>query len=136
MDPVVHFELPAEDRDKMVRFYSTVFGWQAQTFGPEMGNYTVVTTTESDQNGRPVAPGTINGGFYMKTDDPMSHAPSVVIGVEDARASMAAIEKEGGTILRGPDEVPGVGYLVIFQDCEGNRLSVLQPLPFSAENAT
>jgi predicted enzyme related to lactoylglutathione lyase len=47
-DPVVHFEMPYEDRDRMVRFYENVFGWKAQKLGPEMGNYVLVTTTETD----------------------------------------------------------------------------------------
>ena len=37
-DPVVHFEMPYEDRDRMVRFYEKVFGWKGQKLGPEMGN--------------------------------------------------------------------------------------------------
>ena len=65
MDPVVHFELPAEDRERMAAFYGSVFGWQTELLGPEMGNYTVVTTTESDGS-RPTTPGTINGGFFLK----------------------------------------------------------------------
>lgn len=40
MNPVVHFELPVEDRDRASEFYSTVFGWEANKLGPEMGNYT------------------------------------------------------------------------------------------------
>ena len=131
MDPVVHFELPAEDRDRMAKFYSTVFGWQSQMLGPEMGSYTVVTTTASDQGGRPTAPGTINGGFYLKTEDPSSHAPSVVIAVEDIQKSVADIEKAGGTILSQPNEISGVGLYASFRDGEGNRMSLLQPLPRS-----
>lgn len=131
MDPVVHFELPAADRERMAKFYSTAFGWQTQMLGPDMGSYTVVTTTESDGGGRPTVPGTINGGFYVKTDDPASHAPSVVIAVADARKAMEAIENAGGKILSGPDEIPGVGSYVSFRDTEGNRMSVLQPLPRS-----
>jgi uncharacterized protein len=59
MNPVVHFEIPAEDRNRMVEFYTRVFGWQAQMLGPEMGNYVVVTTTEVGENGRPKTPGSI-----------------------------------------------------------------------------
>jgi uncharacterized protein len=131
MDPVVHFELPAEDRARMATFYSTVFGWQTQMLGPEMGNYTVVTTTESDQGGRPTTPGTINGGFYLKTDDPASQAPSVVISVDDINKSVEDVKKAGGTILSQPDEIPGVGLYASFRDSEGNRMSLLQPLPRS-----
>jgi|SRR5579859_1323736 len=132
MNPVVHFEIPAEDRNRMATFYQTVFGWQTQMLGPEMGNYTFVTTTESDQSGRPTTPGTINGGFFLKTDDPASQVPSVVIAVDDAQATLSQIEKAGGTILSQPDEIPGVGMYASFRDTEGNRMSLLQPLPPSA----
>ena len=69
MDPVVHFELPAEDRERMAAFYAAAFGWQTEPLGPDMGNYTVVSTTESDGS-RPTTPGAINGGFFLKTSDP------------------------------------------------------------------
>ena len=49
MNPVVHFEMPYEDRDRMASFYTKAFGWQTQMFGPEMGNYVVATTSESDK---------------------------------------------------------------------------------------
>lgn len=128
MDPVVHFELPAEDRERMVAFYAAAFGWQAEPLGPEMGNYTVVTTTETE-GGRPTTPGTINGGFFLKTSDAASQTPSVVIGVQDINASLRAVEQAGGTVAGPPQEIPGVGLYGSFHDSEGNRLSLLQPLP-------
>ena len=70
MNPVVHFEMPAEDRRRMADFYTQVFGWKTQQLGEDMGNYVVATTTESDENGRPKKPGSINGGFFQKTDEP------------------------------------------------------------------
>ena len=83
MNPVVHFEMPAEDRKRMSEFYTKVFGWKAQQLGPEMGNYVVVQTAETDDKGMIKKPGAINGGFYQKTEDPISNYPSVVIGVGD-----------------------------------------------------
>ena len=61
MNPVVHFEMPAEDRKRIADFYARVFGWRMQMLGPEMGNYVVVTTTEPDEKGRPKKPGAITG---------------------------------------------------------------------------
>jgi predicted enzyme related to lactoylglutathione lyase len=52
MDPVVHFEMPAEDRKRMADFYSDVFGREAQMLGEEMGNYVTVTTSETDEDSR------------------------------------------------------------------------------------
>ncbi|HEY3251396.1 MAG TPA: VOC family protein, partial [Ignavibacteria bacterium] len=66
-NPVVHFEIPAENKDRMVKFYETAFGWNAQRLGPEMGNYVIVKTTETDEKGMPKKPGIINGGLFEKT---------------------------------------------------------------------
>ena len=48
MNPVVHFEMPTQDKQRMVAFYAKTFGWKAQMLGPEMGDYVLVTTTETD----------------------------------------------------------------------------------------
>ena len=35
MNPVVHFEMPAEDRERMADFYTEVFGWKTELMGEE-----------------------------------------------------------------------------------------------------
>lgn len=124
MNPVVHFEMPAADRNRMADFYSKVFGWQAQMLGEEAGNCVLVATAESDENGNPKTPGAINGGFFPRTDD--NAAPSVVIAVDDVNAHVKKVAEAGGKILNEPIEIPGVGWYVSFIDTEGNRVSMLQ----------
>ncbi|HVP76472.1 MAG TPA: VOC family protein [Thermodesulfobacteriota bacterium] len=126
MNPVVHFEMPAEDRKRMADFYTKVFGWKTQILGPEMGGYVLATTTESDEKG-PKRPGAINGGFFQKSDDKPAQYPSVVIFVEDIKKHMKKVEKAGGKVLGEPWDIPGVGLYVSFMDTEGNRVSMLQP---------
>ena len=127
MNPVIHFEMPAEDRKRMSNFYTQAFGWQTQQLGAEMGEYVLATTTESDENGRPKNPGTINGGFFQKTNDMPSQYPSVVIGVQDIKEQMKKVQSAGGKVLGEPMEIPGIGWYVSFFDTEGNRVSMLQP---------
>ena len=127
MNPVVHFEMPAEDRKRVADFYTNVFGWQTQMLGPEMGDYVLATTTETDKTGRPKTPGAINGGFFPKSDDRPAQYPSVVIAVDDIHAHMKRVEAAGGEVLGEPMEIPGVGQYVAFLDTEGNRVSMLQP---------
>jgi len=129
MDPVVHFEMPAVDRQRMADFYTKTFGWKAQLLGPEMGDYVVVQTADTDANGMIQTPGAINGGFYPKKDDWPAQYPSVVIAVDDIHASMKKVADAGGQILGEPMEIPGIGQYVSFFDTEGNRVSLLQPLP-------
>jgi predicted enzyme related to lactoylglutathione lyase len=133
MNPVVHFEMPAEDRKRMADFYTKVFGWKTQMMGPEMGNYVVVTTAESDEKTRrPKQPGSINGGFYEKDKSKTDQYPSIVIAVDDIWAAMKAVTAAGGKVLGGqkpgePDDIPGVGLYAGFIDTEGNRVGILQP---------
>jgi len=130
MDPVVHFEIPCDDRERISRFYSQVFGWNYEMYGPEMGNYVVVTT--ADKDGPPHGKrGAIGGGFYTRSKDMPAQFPSVVIAVQDIRASMKKIEGAGGKVLGEPMDIPGVGAYVSFMDTEGNRTSILQPLPMA-----
>ena len=132
MNPVVHFEMPAENRQRMADFYSKTFGWQTQMLGQDMGNYVVATTTESDEKG-PKKPGAINGGFYTKTDDMPAQYPSVVVAVDDIRESMKKVAQAGGKVLGEPMKIPGIGQYVSFFDTEGNRVSMLQPVPRTSD---
>lgn len=128
MNPVVHFEMPYESRERMAKFYSTTFGWQTEMLGEEMGNYVLATTTESDETG-PKRPGAINGGFFPKSADMPGQYPSVVIAVDNIAEVMRKVNEAGGKVLGEPMEIPGVGQYVAFYDTEGNRASLLQPIP-------
>ena len=136
-DPVVHFEMGYNDKDRMVKFYQDVFHWNLKPMGPEMGNYVVAQTTATDDNNMVQTKGAINGGFYQKTDDPLSQAPSVVVSVDDVHAAMEDIKQAGGEILgvldpngqrtMEPQNIPGVGLWMSAKDTEGNRFSIIQP---------
>jgi uncharacterized protein len=127
MDPVVHFEMPFEDKKRLSAFYKSAFGWKMQGMGEEMGNYVLSYTTETGPEGRPKTPGAINGGFFPKKPDWPAQYPSVVIGVGDIKKAMRKIAKAGGVVLGEPMEIPGIGKYVSFTDTEGNRVSILEP---------
>jgi predicted enzyme related to lactoylglutathione lyase len=129
MNSVVHFEMPYDDRERMAKFYQSVFGWQTQMFDAEMGNYVLATTTETDESHRPKKPGAINGGFFPRRPNWPAQHPNVVIGVDDIQAAMRQVTEAGGKVLGEPLEIPGVGQYVSFFDTEGNRVSMLQPAP-------
>lgn len=127
MNPVVHFELPYENRERAAEFYSAVFGWSTQFLGPEMGDYILATTVTSDV--KPGSPaGAINGGMFPKKPDWPLQYPSIVIAVSNVNVAMAAIERAGGQVLGEPHNIPNYGQYVSFIDTEGNRNSILQPI--------
>ncbi len=127
MNPVVHFEMPYENAERLAKFYTDAFGWQMNTTGPEMGNYVIAATTETDENRMVKTPGTINGGFYPKTPHSAT-VPSVVIAVADIESAMNNVSKAGGKVLGDPIDISGVGKYISFTDTEGNRVSILQPM--------
>lgn len=130
MDPVVHFEMPYDDGKRMATFYKKAFGWQTEMLGEEMGNYVLATTTEMSKTG-PRKRGRINGGFCPRKPNWPAQYPSLVIAVDDVRKSMARVSAAGGKVLGEPMEISGVGQYVSFIDTEGNRISMLQPIPMN-----
>ncbi len=129
MNPVVHFEMPYEDRERLVNFYTKAFGWQMQNLGKDMGDYVTAATTETYENRMVKRPGAINGGFFPRKPDWPAQYPSVVIAVEDIQVAMKKVTDAGGKVLGEPTEIPGIGHYVSFTDPEGNRVSMLQPFP-------
>jgi uncharacterized protein len=132
MNPVVHFEMPYEDKNRMADFYTKAFGWQPQMLGDEMGGYVVMTTSEMGENHMPKEPGRINGGFFKKTQE--HQTPSVVIAVDDIKQAIKKVTEAGGKVLgaskgMNPDNIPGVGLYISIQDPEGNKVALLQPKP-------
>ncbi len=133
----MHFEMGYNDRERMKKFYTSTFGWQTEQTGPEMGNYVLATTSPVDKNKMHINKGAINGGFYQKTENPDSHAPSVVIAVKDIKKAMQDVVKNGGKIKGAmgqdgkpsmePQMIPGVGLWISIEDTEGNRVSILEP---------
>ncbi len=128
MSPVVHFEMPTEDKKRVKKFYEEAFGWGMQQLGQEMGDYLLATTVPVDEKTRmPKEPGAINGGFYQKGDS--GTVPHLVISVDNLEEHMKIVKKAGGKIVGEPMDIPGIGVFVMFTDTEGNRVGMLQPLP-------
>lgn len=127
--PVVHFEMPYQDQARVSRFYAEAFGWGMHATGPDMGDYVVAQTAQTDENRMVTQPGAINGGFYPQDASSEATHPCVVLAVDDIDAALARVTGAGGTVLGAPMNIPGVGRYASFLDTEGNRASLLQPAP-------
>ena len=125
--------MPAEDMERMKKFYETSFGWKTQQMGADFGDYVVVQTAETDEKGMLKETNRINGGFYKKTPEMGPMAPSVVIAVENIQEAMKKVTAAGGKVIGGghkagePDDIPGIGLYISVLDTEGNRVGMLQP---------
>lgn len=126
MNPVVHFEMPAKDRNRVAKFYSEAFGWEMKIMGPEMGNYVLADTAETDENRMIKTKGAINGGFFEYKKEEGFEYPHVVISVDNIEQSMKMVEKAGGKIMGKPMDIPTVGKYAAIIDSEGNHVGMLQ----------
>lgn len=118
---VVHFELPYDDADRARRFYKEAFGWATDPV-PQM-DYTLVTTTETDESG-PVRPGAVNGGMVPKSE--VFTGPTVTIEVDDIEAALNTIRRLGGSLAVDRQPVGEMGYTAYFRDTEGNLVCLWQ----------
>ncbi|MDE1871512.1 MAG: VOC family protein [Candidatus Micrarchaeota archaeon] len=123
MYSVTDFQIPADDKERAKKFYSSVFGWKTNDV-PGV-DYTGLITAETDENSnRPKRPGAINGGM-MKREGTFKN-PTITITVDDIDKALENVEKGGGKIVKGKDSVMDMGFVAWFQDTEGNVLALWQ----------
>ena len=117
--------MPANDPDRVRKFYESAFGWQTTPLGPETGDFVLAFTIETDEKTRmPKKRGAINGGFYRKTAP--DQQVRLTILVEDIQEAMKKVESAGGQLVGEVQEMPGVGLFASFLDTEGNLLTLNQ----------
>ena len=115
----VHFEILADDPEKLAGFYETVFGWEVADWGGGAQTYWITTTGPDDEPG-------INGAFMHRALD---QAVINTLEVDSLEETTRQIEAAGGEVVHGPNEVPGVGTHAYFADPEGILFGVMQPAP-------
>lgn len=106
---IIHFEIPANEPEKLTQFYAGVFGWtfeKANVPGPE---YWLVRTGEG--------PG-IDGGI-MQRQHPQQPWTNYV-GVPSIEAAIAEATKRGATVALPKTAIPGMGAYAAIVDPQGN----------------
>lgn len=111
-----HFAINADDVPRAKAFYETVFGWSFAPWGPP-GFYQTRSTGDGHV-----------GALQGRRDIGGQRMPGMEItfGVEDIKATVAAIEAHGGEVLMTPVRIEGVGELIFFRDTEGNVAGAMQ----------
>lgn len=112
-----HFAINADDTARAKTFYEGVFGWRFDPWGPP--NFYQVKNAGDGvfgalQERRELVPGVRMAGYEAS------------FGVEDLKATIAAIEAGGGRIVMPPYRIEGVGELIYFEDTEGNLVGAMQ----------
>ena len=116
MSRVIHFDLSADDPERAARFYERVFKWKIEKWkGPS--EYWLMTTGDDENVG-------ITGGVAARQQSTDTTAAIFDVPSVDDCANM--VTESGGTIRETKRSIPGVGYLVMCRDTEGNTFGIMQ----------
>ena len=112
----IHFDLSADDPERAAGFYRNVFGWNVEKWkGPT--DYWMMTTGDDTHPG-------ITGGVAARISP--QDTTAVIIDVDSVDDVARAVESAGGEIRETKKPIPGVGYLVMCRDTEGNTFGIMQ----------
>ena len=104
MVKLVHWEIPTTDPKKSKEFYSSLFGWKMQGWGPT-DDYTLF-----DVEGGV-------GGALMKVEKMPEPCIRVYLEVDDIPAMLARIEAKGGKTAQPKTDIGGgMGFTGSFLD--------------------
>lgn len=122
MEPVFHFELPADDMKRAKAFYERAFGWNID---PSFDRYYWALTTKSDNQRNAQNPGGINGAIQQR--DSTITSTRIAIEVSDLDEALKKVVAEGGKIFIPKKKLPRSYYSVIY-DTEGNEVMLVEKI--------
>ena len=117
MPRIIHFEIYADDVARASKFYSELFGWEISKWdGPPQMDYRLLATGTEGPD--------IDGGITRRP--PHGMAGVNYVDVESIEEYLDKVQAAGGQVLQTKIPIPGVGYIAICQDTEGNPLGFFQ----------
>ena len=109
-DKINYVEFPASDIEATRQFFTTVFGWSFEDFGPDYVSF-------SNQG--------IDGGFFRSelASSLQNGAALVILYTQTLEDVQAKVEDAGGSITKAIFKFPG-GRRFHFKEPSGNELAV------------
>lgn len=121
MGRVIHFEIHAEDPERAVGFYTSLFNWEFSKWDGPM-DYWLIKTGPDGQPG-------INGGMVLRKgiiDGQAVIAYVCTIDVANLDQLIKTVPTKGGQIVHPKMPIPGIGWLAYAKDTEGNIFGMMQ----------
>jgi predicted enzyme related to lactoylglutathione lyase len=109
-------ELASTDIGESTGFYRSLFGWDGEDQGPDVGHYTMLSLG-----------GQLVGAISPVMAEGQPAAWSIYISTADADATTAAARDAGATVLVEPMDVLDVGRTAVYLDSTGAAIKVWQP---------
>lgn len=111
-------ELMTSDVEASKAFYARTVGWNFSAMPMSEGTYWVFTPPGAEQPA---------GGMMQFTSGP-TDMWFAYLHIDDLDGALAKVAAAGGTIVRAPFEVPGVGRIAIVSDATGATMGWMTPV--------
>lgn len=114
----IWYELMTTDADAATRFYGSILGWSvAPSEQPDM-DYRIFSTGSEQV-----------GGFMALTQEMTAGGAQPCwagyIAVDDTDAAVEAIKAAGGSVMMGPNDIPGIGRFAFVADPQGAMFYIM-----------
>jgi predicted enzyme related to lactoylglutathione lyase len=112
------YELGTSDLDAAGRFYARILGWQVVDSGMQGFDYRLARVEDD-----------MVAGLMSNQGQEGNPPPNWLIyfAVDDCDRSAGEIVAGGGSVLKGPDDIPGTGRFAVAADPQGAVFGLLQP---------
>jgi predicted enzyme related to lactoylglutathione lyase len=119
INSVTHFEIFAEEPEKLAKFYRTLLGWQIEK-APGVDYWRIQTATADDQ--------AIHGGLTFRAI-PGPRSWVHYVHVQSVDETVDQVLKLGGELVRPKTAVPKTAWCAVVADPEGNIFAIWQADP-------
>jgi len=115
-----HFAIYIDDMDRAKKFYSELFGWEFNSYGPS--DFLQIKTNKSENS-------ELIGALQSRKYSPINEK---IIGfecsieVDNIDDIIETVTENGGKIVMPKTAIPYVGWLTKFLDTEGNIVCAIQ----------
>lgn len=122
--PVTHFEIIGKDGEKLMSYYSELFGWEIDADNP-MKYGMVAREGNTNAEGAGIGGGIMGVANTETMKDYEGHV-TVYVEVPDVEAALVKAESLGGTRTMGPEQVTDDTQIGQFTDPEGHLIGVVK----------
>lgn len=115
------FEIPAEDFDRAVEFYTNVLG--VPVHKGEFGGMPHGFLSSEEQGG-------VSGAIVKGNGQPSMNGALIYLNAQspaNLEMILSRVQGAGGEVLMGATPIPPQGYMGVIRDSEGNRIAFHSP---------
>jgi predicted enzyme related to lactoylglutathione lyase len=120
-NPVTYFEIPVLDLDRAIAFYSSIFNF---SFKKEVIDHYEMALFPFSDSSNGITGALVKGDVYKPTKEGVI----IYFHTESIESTLELVQKYPAKVLYPKTSVGSNGFVAEFEDSEGNRIALHEPL--------